>query len=89
MVVNFGDIYTGPPFFGNDDNGRRAWLPIYPENYEWYKSRRTPNSTSETETECDYCKRLPLRLYYAWNIWKSQGQTMCTNFFAYFEVTEK
>ena len=50
VVVDFGESYTGPPLFGNEDNGIRVWVPIYPEDYEWYTSRIISNSTSETVT---------------------------------------
>ena len=31
VIVDFGENYTGPPLFGTEDNGRRGWVPIYPE----------------------------------------------------------
>jgi hypothetical protein len=89
VIVDFGENYTGPPLFGTEDNGRRGWVPIYPEYTEWYTSSSTSNSTSETGTESNSRKMLPLRLYYAWTIWKAQGQTIHTKVVASLGVTEK
>ena len=50
VVVDFGDSYTVLNLLVNEDNGRIGWVPLYPENYEWYTSSSTSNSTSETGT---------------------------------------
>ena len=89
MVGDFGDSYTGPPLYGNEENGRRLWVPIYPNNSEWYTSRSTQNRNTETVTECNDRKIFPLCIFYVWTIWKVQGQTMCTEVISSLGVTEK
>ena len=85
VVIDFGENYTGPPLFGDQETIRRGWVPIYPEYSEWY----TSSCTSETGTESNSQKMLPLRLCYAWTVWKAQGQTISTKVVASLGDTEK
>jgi ATP-dependent exoDNAse (exonuclease V) alpha subunit len=74
--VDFGDKYHGPPFFPNEQEGeeeerRRGWVPISPMTATEY-IRRT-NSVEETTLTRTM---VPLKLAWAWTIWKVQGQTV-------------
>ena len=61
------DDYSGPTFFKDNDN-RRQWVPIYP---------KTANDSVYVKGEFKNISRtmLPIRLAWAWTIWKAQGQT--------------
>lgn len=62
--VDFGDQYTGPSFFEGDDD-RQGWVPIHPIEASW------------SIGEDDHSRKMfPLRLSWAWTIWKAQGQTL-------------
>ena len=68
--VDFGEQYTGRTFFeGNDD--RRGWVPVHPTTATWW----TPKSSGHGYDEHTRTM-LPLRLAWAWTIWKAQGQTI-------------
>ena len=67
--VDFGEKYKGPSFFPNDEM-RRGWVPVHPFTAkEWMY---TSNSTYQEHTRT----MLPLKLAWAWTVWKAQGQTM-------------
>ena len=70
-IVDFGSGYSGSPFFG-DDPARSGWVPIFPESSEWY----TPHASNPNEMLKHSRTMLPLRLCYAWTVWKVQGQTL-------------
>ena len=55
----------GPTFFPENES-RKQWVPIYPITGEDYSV--AGKSLSRT--------MLPLRLAWAWTIWKAQGQTI-------------
>ena len=57
--------YAGPTFFPENES-RKQWVPIYPITGEDYSV--AGKSLSRT--------MLPLRLAWAWTIWKAQGQTI-------------
>jgi hypothetical protein len=61
--------YTGPPFFGNESS-RAGYIPIFPQCNNW----STPSSSNSNLTSRSWTM-LPIRLCYAWTIWKVQGQT--------------
>ena len=69
--VDFADQYKGPSYFPNDAT-RRGWVPVHPFTAtEWSYSGASGNKYDEhTRT------MLPLKLAWAWTIWKAQGQTM-------------
>ncbi len=52
--------YAGPTFFSENES-RKQWVPMYPITGEDKSLSRT---------------MLPLRLAWAWTIWKAQGQTI-------------
>ena len=52
--------------FPVENQERRKWVPIYPVNVDDYSSR--DKTLSRT--------MIPLRLAWAWTIWKAQGQTI-------------
>ena len=68
LVVDFGDDYSGPSFFENDDD-RSKWVPLFPVVNEWY----TPGTGDSVRSSREM---FPIRLCYAWTIWKAQGQTL-------------
>ena len=70
VIIDFGSAYSGPPFFG-DDPSRAGYVPIFPQCAEWY----TP-SASSNDFSTNSRVMLPIRLCYAWTIWKVQGQTL-------------
>ena len=70
--VDFGHNYHGPSFFLNDQEGeRRGWVPISPMSVTKYV--RKTNSVQETSLTRTM---IPLKLAWAWTIWKVQGQTV-------------
>ena len=67
VVVDFGSSYTGESFFENDET-KKGWVPIFPSTVEW--------DTVANDTRVSHSRTMiPLRLSYAFTIWKSQGQT--------------
>ena len=75
--MDFGEGYSGPSFFPNKPE-RRGWFPVEPlrasEKIGGKESSRT---------------MLPLRLSWAWTIWKSQGQTIIGKLVANLSSQEK
>eukprot|EP00957_Ditylum_brightwellii_P210475 15365016-Ditylum_brightwellii.AAC.1 len=69
IIVDFGHQYTGPSFFP-DDASRKGWVPIHAITAQWYTTSRVGNYDEHTRT------MFPLRLSWAWTVWKAQGQTM-------------
>jgi ATP-dependent exoDNAse (exonuclease V) alpha subunit len=69
--VDFGEIYKGSSFFPNDKDGaRKGWVPIAPMTAKYFTySSQKQDWLEHTRT------MLPLRLCYAWTVWKAQGQT--------------
>jgi ATP-dependent DNA helicase PIF1 len=69
VIVVEVDGYDGPPFF--DEPGRERWVPIRPITATWSESGGRGNGFHQ-------CSRtmFPLRLCYAWTIWKVQGQSI-------------
>lgn len=64
VIVDFGDTYVGEPFF-DDDDSKKEWVPIFPTTAEW--------ETVEGDSRKTHARTMiPLRLSYAWTIWKSQ-----------------
>jgi hypothetical protein len=71
--VDFGTDYTGPSFFPNDVS-RKGWVPVHPvTNKTW-----TPNVRGQNGYVEHTRKMLPLKLCWAWTIWKAQGMTIPT-----------
>ena len=71
IIVDFGENYSGPPIFGENEN-RKGWFPIFPECATWESSTNQSDSGSRTDSRT----MIPLKLCYAWTIWKCQGQTI-------------
>ena len=76
VIVDFDMDYTGPAFFpkSNPESPqercpKRGWVPIFPERSEW-------QTVKKDEVVTHSRTMLPLRLCYAWTIWKAQGQTL-------------
>jgi ATP-dependent exoDNAse (exonuclease V) alpha subunit len=68
VLVDLGDLYTGPSFFP-DRPERRGWVPIHPVETSW----QTPDSDHNFVDHSR--KMLPLTTAWAFTIWKGQGQT--------------
>ena len=68
-IVDFGSSYTGPSFYGQNEQEKRGWVPISPVVVQW-------NTVKNGETRTSSRKMFPFRLCYAWTIWKAQGQTI-------------
>ena len=51
-------------------HNRRGWVPTFPVTTDW--SSPTPNGEMKSHSRT----MLPIRLCYAWTVWKSQGQTI-------------
>jgi ATP-dependent exoDNAse (exonuclease V) alpha subunit len=65
IIVDFPE-YTGPEFFP----GHPTWVPVPPQTAEWQSAGANGDIVHHTRV------MLPLRLSWAWTIWKAQGQTM-------------
>ena len=50
---------------------RKGWVPVQPKRAVWW----TPKLNAKGYDEHS-CTMLPLKLCWAWTIWKAQGQTM-------------
>ena len=82
--VDFGANYKGDSFFP-DDESRRGWVPIHPMT-----AKEHTNSTTAPEGYEEHTRTmLPLRLAWAWTIWKAQGQTILGNVICFLGPTEK
>jgi Helitron helicase-like domain at N-terminus/PIF1-like helicase len=67
--VDFSTQYIGPPFFNESE--RRGWVPIASTSAsEYTKKANSLDETTHTRT------MVPLKLAWAWTIWKVQGQTI-------------
>ena len=62
--VDFGKGYTGDSFFPNNPE-RDGWFPVKPLHVSDYSGSVESSRTM-----------LPLKLSWAWTIWKAQGQTI-------------
>ena len=72
--VDFDNQYTGPSFFNRQDYPeRKGWFPIFPRKTNWWSPKKRKNKTGEDNHSRTM---LPLRLSWAWTIWKAQGQTI-------------
>ena len=71
VLVDFGSDYTGPSFFPRD-HSRAGWIPVHPIKATWYSPPSTVGGNCEENTRT----MLPLRLCWAWTVWKAQGQTI-------------
>jgi hypothetical protein len=68
VVVNV-PTYTGPPLFGTE-NGRKHWVPIFP------RTMTCDRVNIQGETETLSRTHFPLKLSWAWTLWKAQGLTI-------------
>ena len=69
--VDFGENYTGSVNFFPNNPERRGWVPIPPIKATCCTVSGNSNGLMESTRTM-----LPLRLAYAWTIWKAQGQTI-------------
>jgi ATP-dependent exoDNAse (exonuclease V) alpha subunit len=68
VMVDFGEAYTGPSFFP-DDIEKRGWVPIPTFTARFSKYNKD-------QVRIDYTREMmPMKLAWAWTIWKAQGQT--------------
>ena len=68
VMVDFGEAYNGPSFFP-DDIEKRGWVPIPTFTARFSKYNKD-------QVRIDYTREMmPMKLAWAWTIWKAQGQT--------------
>ena len=68
------ELITQVLVFLPNDISRKGWVPVYPvTNKTWTPSVRGQNGYVEHTR-----KMLPLKLCWAWTIWKAQGMTIPT-----------
>jgi hypothetical protein len=67
--VNFGAKYKGPSFLP-DDESRKGWVPVHPFTATEWTHTSSGGYQEHSRT------MLPLRLAWAWTVWKTQGQTL-------------
>jgi hypothetical protein len=67
--VDFGAKYKGPSFFP-DDESRKGWVPVHPFTATEWTHTSSGGYQEHSRT------MLPLRLAWAWTVWKTQGQTL-------------
>ena len=76
--VDFGKQYTGPSHFPNNPE-RRGWFPVRTLRASEYAAHEKESSRT----------MIPLRLSWAWTIWKAQGQTITGKLVANVSEREK
>ena len=67
FIVDFGNNYSGPPLFGNDQDCK-IWVPISPDHYEFKTSSVAYKYGTDTSTRT----MMTILLCCDWTIWKSQ-----------------
>jgi hypothetical protein len=68
VMVDFGEAYTGPSF-SPDDIEKRGWVPI-----PTFTARFS--ECNKDQVRIDYTREMmPMKLAWAWTIFKAQGQT--------------
>ena len=87
VIVDFGSAYKGPKYFDTPEGEttRDNWVPIFPVTIAWNVQRSGVNETNETYSRT----MLPIKLSYAWTIWKAQGQTISKPLLIDLESNEK
>ena len=87
VIVDFGEYYIGPPLFGPDEPAsaenpnpvsKKGWVSIEPITAEWSDNAKAHSRTM-----------LPLKLSWAWTVWKAQGQTLTGRLVLHLGDTEK
>ena len=68
--VDFGEFYSGESYF--DDVQRKSWFPIVPCKAVFAAERSQVSNDYVISTRT----MLPLKLAWAWTIWKAQGLTI-------------
>ena len=81
VVVDFGKSYKGPAFFEGEEHA--GWVPIFPVEAEGHTPTRDGTFVANTRT------MLPLRLAWAWTIWKAQGLTILGKVIAHLSNKER
>ena len=71
VIVDFGNSYKGSRFFKEESDFGEGCIPIFPKT-EYWETVNGDKKTTHSRT------MIPLRLSYAWTIWKAQGQTIKT-----------
>ena len=72
VIVDFGNMYTGQRFFGNDVE-KRGWVTIKPTVAEFFSYGK---NSYEKQTR----EQIPLKLCWGMTVWKSQGSTFKEKF---------
>ena len=82
VIVDFGKSYKGPRFFQKKSSFGEGCIPIFPKT-EYWETVNGDKKTTHSRT------MIPLRLSYAWTIWKAQGQTIKTKVVVVIGNTER
>ena len=69
--VDFGASYTGTKFYPPEETDRQGWVPVHP-----FTATEFTSAPGEGGYQIHTRTMLPLKLAWAWTIWKAQGQTI-------------
>ena len=76
IFVDFGAEYKGKSFFPNDIS-RKGWFPIFPVTNKAYSTTKRGEKGFGDKGFTEHSRTmLPIKLCWAWTVWKVQGMTI-------------